>query len=130
MLEKLNGDKERRSKLIEEIVCKSFKIQNELTDRKDWDKYLSQKQFERVMRLARCGEEAAKKASEEFGVEVIRWMPHTPEEHNHFYSIFNPRGMSREQKFEEIRKRIDAVCRAVAIYYRSRPKYHKSLFYG
>ncbi len=116
----------RRGKsLAKKESKKAFEIQDELASKNNWDKYSAQKPFEKLMRLLKCGEEAAKKAGEEFGVEVIHWVPCTPYEYNHFYSIFEPKGMSREQKFEEVKKRIDAVCRAGAIYYGSKPKYRK-----
>lgn len=116
-LKKVEKDKEKWEKLINEISQKGIDVREELTDRKNWDKYASQKPFEELIYKIRCGDEAARKASEEFGVEVIHWMPHAPEEFDFFYSTFDPKGMSREQKFEEVKKRIDAIKRAIRLYY-------------
>ncbi|MEM2980955.1 MAG: hypothetical protein QW385_06310 [Thermoproteota archaeon] len=116
-VKKVEKDKDKRKNLIHKIVQKEMDIREELADRKNWDKYASQKPFEELIYKIRCGDEAARKASEEFGVEVIHWMPPPPEEFDFFYSAFDPKGMSREQKFEEVKKRIDAIERAIRLYY-------------
>ncbi|MGB9716942.1 MAG: hypothetical protein ACPL4E_00670 [Thermoproteota archaeon] len=116
-LQKVKNDEEKRKKLIHEMCRKEMRIREELTNRKNWHNYSSKKPFKELIYKIRCGDEAAKKAGEEFGVEVIHWVPSPPEEFDHFYSIFDPRGMSREQRFEEVKKRVDAIERAVHLYY-------------
>ncbi len=110
-------DSEEESKLIKKMVEEKFRIQNELRDRSNWDRYFSKKPFGKLMRRITWGDVAATMVTREFGVEVVHWIPPTPDEYVYFYSTFDSKGMSNDQIFDEVRKRIDAVSKAERIYY-------------
>ncbi|MGB9717937.1 MAG: hypothetical protein ACPL4E_05780 [Thermoproteota archaeon] len=111
-LKKVGKNNEKRLKLIDELAQRKIKLQNELRDRSNWDRYFSKKPFGKLMRRITWGDVAATMVTREFGVEVVHWIPPTPDEYVYFYSTFDSKGMSNDQIFDEVRKRIDAVREA------------------
>lgn len=132
-----NGDKEGWNKLLKEWREKCDEIQRDLAERRNIDKYMTDERLKNLVLHVKYADEVARRVSEKYGTEVIHYIYPPPEEYDLFRSIFNAKGMSEDQIFEEVKKRIDAVKEAYdpfsPFYHlssRNLEKIHKRLYGG
>ncbi|MBO3810203.1 MAG: hypothetical protein FGF50_11520 [Candidatus Brockarchaeota archaeon] len=77
-------------------------------NRESWSEL--ERKYKRFVRWLKHADEVAKKVTEKTGIKTILHIPH-PEEGDRFslIAMFNPKGMSDEEKMKMIEKAIDAV---------------------
>lgn len=89
---------------------KTMQIQKELSDKNNWPKYRSK--FEVILDRLQWGEEIARDISEKTGIEVKHYIPKPPSDNALFYSEFDSKGLSDEEKTNEIKRHLDAIDEA------------------
>lgn len=91
------------------------KIIEELKDRSNWKKY--EDIYKELIALFRWDDEISRVVSKKTGIEIAyvlsAEMP--AEEDTHFCSVFDGKGMTDDQKMEEIKRRVEALILAYAM---------------
>ena len=85
------------------------KIVDELADRRNWDKCM--KKFKRIVAELTWADDMAKRASQETGIEIVHFIPNSKfgGDDSFYYTSFDSKGMSDEEKMKEIERHVDAV---------------------
>ncbi|MGB9717196.1 MAG: hypothetical protein ACPL4E_01980 [Thermoproteota archaeon] len=120
------GEEKRR--LFARMHEKEDEIFNDLLNRKNWDKYLKKRLYRDLVIDLMWSDEVAKRISEKFGIEIILVISHMNYK-TYLNSSFDSKGLNEEQKFEEIKKRVEAILAARKLYgdSKERKKFWKEL---
>ncbi|MBO3754184.1 MAG: hypothetical protein FGF53_04815 [Candidatus Brockarchaeota archaeon] len=108
-------NKEEEKMLIKEWIEKGEEIWRDLVEGRSF-KCIKDKRLKRLALHVKYAKEVARKVSRKYGVEVTYYRkPY--DDFDYFCSVFNARGMSEDQIFEEIKKRVEAINEAKYHYF-------------
>jgi hypothetical protein len=91
---------------------KTKQIHKELTNKDTREKHKAK--FKVLIERLEWGDEIAKKITEGTGINVKHYIPEPSDDNAFFYTEFDPKGMSDEEKMNEIKRHFDAIDEAYA----------------
>jgi len=118
---KAGGNKEEEEKVWSALRRKEEKAREDYLNRRNLEKHLKETYWRAFLRLL-WFDEVANRMSKEYGVE-IRVIIDEVDYDSGFESRFDASNMDEEKKFEEIKKRVEAV---IAAYKLAQQAYHSS----